>query len=187
MGCLGWALRWHEVVTGLCATGLSRRRRFRLLSCSAGALLVACPHDSLPEYFLHKERPEPPRIESASSAETMFQRLSKKSSGSRLGKASGLASRLARTSKDPALSADGKQQKKRSPWAPLRLLVSSDTAEISAPYNQPGAAEVRGLEDDGRRTSRAQDPLQGRSQPRNSLSTRREHDPVQKERPSLQR
>ena len=118
----------------------------------AGAVLIACPHDSLAEYFLHSQRSGPAPKESPDvSSETMFQRLSKKSSGSLLPKPSSfLPGRLGRASKDPAVQ-DGRHRKRRAPWAPLKILVSSDTAEILAPYNQPDAAEVLNVERQGSR------------------------------------
>ena len=118
----------------------------------AGAVLIACPHDSLAEYFLHSQRSGPaPKESPDGSSETMFQRLSKKSSGSLLTKPSSfLPGRLGRSSKDPA-GQDRRHRKRRAPWAPLKILVSSDTAEISAPYNQPEAAEVLNLDRQGSR------------------------------------
>ena len=118
----------------------------------AGTVLIACPHDSLAEYFLHSQRSGPaPKESPNASSETMFQRLSKKSSGSLLTKPSSfLPGRLGRASKDPAAQDRG-HRKRRAPWAPLKILVSSDTAEISAPYNQPDAAEVLDMERQGSR------------------------------------
>ena len=115
-------------------------------------MLIACPHDSLAEYFLHSQRSGPaPKESPSASSETMFQRLSKKSSGSLLTKPSSfLPGRLGRASKDPAAQDRG-HRKRRAPWAPLKILVSSDTAEISAPYNQPDAAEVLDMERQGSR------------------------------------